>query len=155
MFDFLAPSYSPNRMRSRLTQTTSSTFQFQLLIDQADRQKVAPRCDEPQCHFSGHCSKFTRRNTMPSTSQRPKILLLGDSLTQISFDGWGGGLAHRYQRRADVLNRGMSGYNTRWYLQYGKDSEVWKEPGNVALATIWFGANDASLATENPHHHVP
>jgi lysophospholipase L1-like esterase len=101
------------------------------------------------------CSKFPHQSTMPSTSQRPKILLLGDSLTQTSFDGWGGGLAHRYQRRADVLNRGMSGYNTRWYLQYGKDSGVWEESGNVALITIWFGANDASLVKENPHHHVP
>ena len=84
-----------------------------------------------------------------------KILLLGDSLTQTSFDGWGGGLAHRYQRRADILNRGMSGYNTRWYLEYAKTCGVWKETGEVSLITIWFGANDASLASENPHHHVP
>jgi lysophospholipase L1-like esterase len=92
---------------------------------------------------------------MTLASQRPKILLLGDSLTQTSLDGWGGGLSHRYQRRADILNRGMSGYNTRWYLEYAKKSGIWEELGTVQLVTIWFGANDASLEKENPHHHVP
>ncbi|CAJ1947689.1 unnamed protein product [Cylindrotheca closterium] len=92
---------------------------------------------------------------MPKASERPKLLLLGDSLTQTSFEGWGSGLAQRYQRRADILNRGMSGYNTRWFLQYAKDSGIWEEPGTVKLITIWFGANDASLAKHNPHHHVP
>jgi len=76
-------------------------------------------------------------------------------LTQTSFEGWGGGLAQRYQRRADVLNRGMSGYNTRWFLAYSKDDGIWEEPGTIKLITIWFGANDASLAKYNPHHHVP
>lgn len=87
--------------------------------------------------------------------ERPKLLLLGDSLTQTAMEGWGGGLAHRYQRRADVLNRGMSGYNTRWYLDYAQEAGVWYEPGKIALTTIFFGANDASLAEHNPHHHVP
>jgi isoamyl acetate esterase len=93
--------------------------------------------------------------SMSAALERSKILLLGDSLTQTSMEGWGGGLAHRYQRRADVVNRGMSGYNTRWYLQYAKQSGIWYEPGNIALTTIFFGANDASLEKENPHHHVP
>ena len=92
---------------------------------------------------------------MNTSSERSKILLLGDSLTQTSWEGWGGGLADRYQRRADVLNRGMSGYNTRWYLHYAKQSGIWFEPGKIALTTIFFGANDASLEKENPHHHVP
>ena len=90
-----------------------------------------------------------------AAQSRPKLLLLGDSLTQTSLNGWGGGLAHRYQRRADVLNRGMSGYNSRWYMQYAQDSGIWQETGNVVLTTIFFGANDASLAKLNPHHHVP
>jgi lysophospholipase L1-like esterase len=92
---------------------------------------------------------------MNASMERSKILLLGDSLTQTAMEGWGGGLANRYQRRADVLNRGMSGYNTRWYLPYAKQSGIWFEPGKIALTTIFFGANDASLVTENPHHHVP
>jgi lysophospholipase L1-like esterase len=88
---------------------------------------------------------------------RPKFLLLGDSLTQLSFDGWAAQLAHVYQRRADVLNRGMSGYNTDWYVQYyvqnNRDDVLVKD--DVRLITIFFGANDASSAQHNPHHHVP
>ena len=69
----------------------------------------------------------------------------------------GGGIANTYQRRADILNRGMSGYNTRWYLRYAQDNGIWEEEDNdnVVLITIFFGANDASLEKENPHAHVP
>jgi lysophospholipase L1-like esterase len=80
---------------------------------------------------------------------------LGDSLTQTSFEGWGGLLADAYQRRADVLNRGLSGYNTRWFLRYAQDYGVWEELGDIRLITILFGANDASLEDQNPHAHVP
>mmetsp|Transcript_22734 Transcript_22734/g.56307 ORF Transcript_22734/g.56307 Transcript_22734/m.56307 type:complete len:264 (-) Transcript_22734:2024-2815(-) len=82
---------------------------------------------------------------------RQKILMLGDSLTQLCFEGpegWGRDLANRYQRRADVLNRGMSGYNSRWYLRYAKDYDLWNEPGKVVLVTIWFGANDAATLAQ-------
>lgn len=92
---------------------------------------------------------------MNAAVERSKILLLGDSLTQTSLEGWGGGLGHRYQRRADILSRGMSGYNTRWYLPYAETSGIWFEPGKIVLTLIFFGANDASLKLENPHHHVP
>eukprot|EP00536_Pseudo-nitzschia_multiseries_P013786 jgi/Psemu1/310276/fgenesh1_kg.615_\ len=90
-----------------------------------------------------------------SASDRAKLLLLGDSLTQLSFEGWGSDLANAFQRRADVLNRGMSGYNTRWYLRYAEDNGVWNEPGNVVLVTIFFGANDAALPDRDPAKHVP
>lgn len=49
-----------------------------------------------------------------------RIILLGDSITQMSFSspgGFGAHLADVYQRRADVLNRGYSGYNTNWILE--------------------------------------
>jgi lysophospholipase L1-like esterase len=92
-----------------------------------------------------------------ATSGRPKLLLLGDSLTQISFEGggWASSLANRYQRRADVLNRGMSGYNSRWYIRYAEDNDVWNESGNIVLITIFFGANDAALPDRDPAKHVP
>jgi lysophospholipase L1-like esterase len=83
------------------------------------------------------------------------FLLLGDSLTQLAFEGWGAQLAHVYQRRADVINRGCSGYNTEFYLRYMIDNLL--PDGNqrrVSFVTIFFGANDASLPNENPHHHV-
>ena len=49
---------------------------------------------------------------------RRTILLLGDSITQWSLrpNGWGNLLAQHYMRRADVVNRGFSGYNSAWIL---------------------------------------
>jgi len=46
---------------------------------------------------------------------RPKIVLFGDSITQMSFidGGFGSKLANYYQRKADVINLGFSGYTTR------------------------------------------
>lgn len=90
-----------------------------------------------------------------SCCSRAKILLLGDSLTQLSWDGWGGQLAHVYQRRADVVNRGMAGYNTDWFLRYMEKEEDDVFPPHVKLVVIFFGANDASDAELNPRHYVP
>jgi lysophospholipase L1-like esterase len=49
---------------------------------------------------------------------RPRIILLGDSLTQQGYydGGWGANIARIYQRHADVILRGYSGYTTRWIL---------------------------------------
>jgi len=91
---------------------------------------------------------------MPA-SDRQKFLLLGDSLTQLCFQGWGSDLTDVYQRRADVLNRGMSGYNSRWYIRYAEDNGIWNEPGKVSLVTIFFGANDAAKKELEPKVHVP
>mmetsp|Transcript_6663 Transcript_6663/g.16389 ORF Transcript_6663/g.16389 Transcript_6663/m.16389 type:complete len:264 (+) Transcript_6663:51-842(+) len=88
-------------------------------------------------------------------SDRHNILLLGDSLTQLCFEGWGADLADVYQRRADVLNRGMSGYNTRWYLRYAEDHGIWNEPGKVVLVTVFFGANDAAIKEYAADVHIP
>lgn len=49
------------------------------------------------------------------------------------------------------MNRGMSGYNTRWYLKYAENYGIWNEAGKVDLVTIWFGANDAATLEQ----HVP
>ncbi|XP_071902175.1 GDSL esterase/lipase At5g62930-like isoform X2 [Coffea arabica] len=49
---------------------------------------------------------------------RPQIVLFGDSITEQSFrsGGWGAALADTYSRKADIVNRGFGGYNTRWAL---------------------------------------
>jgi isoamyl acetate esterase len=112
---------------------------------------------------------------------RPKILLIGDSLTQTSFEngGWGSQLASAYQRRADVLNRGYSGYNTEWYMrllsppaslssaavtaqgQSGEANESaltpWslcseEEYKSAVLIIVFLGANDAALQDMAPSH---
>ncbi|XP_042306718.1 isoamyl acetate-hydrolyzing esterase 1 homolog [Sceloporus undulatus] len=88
----------------------------------------------------------------------PRILLFGDSITEFSFqeNGWGALLAQRLARKCDVLNRGLSGYNTRWakivlprLIQ--KDSNA----KNTIAVTVFFGANDSALKDVNPKQHVP
>jgi isoamyl acetate esterase len=93
-------------------------------------------------------SKMSVSTIKDTTAQ---ILLLGDSLTQLGFEGWSTSLANVYQRRADVINRGCSGYNTKNFLEYIPLPAC----NNVCLVTIFFGANDASLLNENPRQHVP
>lgn len=96
----------------------------------------------------------TTKNITSLSPTRPKIVLWGDSLTQTGWEGWVAGLANRYQRRADVINRGMSGYNSKWFSLLQLENEF-NENDHVCLLTIWFGANDASLEQYNPHHYVP
>uniref|UniRef100_A0A7S4IHU9 SGNH hydrolase-type esterase domain-containing protein n=1 Tax=Vannella robusta TaxID=1487602 RepID=A0A7S4IHU9_9EUKA len=85
---------------------------------------------------------------------RPQIVLLGDSITErgfvFSMNGWALQLASWYGVKADIVNRGHSGYNTRiamelleerregWY--HSMDSE---RPAD--LVVIFWGANDAAL----------
>ncbi|KAL7436488.1 hypothetical protein ACHAXM_005218 [Skeletonema potamos] len=92
---------------------------------------------------------------------RPAIILFGDSITQQGFSsvgslGWVSLLSNAYTRRADVLNRGFSGYNTRHAVDllptiFGKDIDL-----NTLFVTVFFGANDASLPGDREHNqHVP
>lgn len=83
-----------------------------------------------------------------TTVMRPQFVTFGDSITQRGFEpGWGSLLANAYQRRADVVSRGYSGYNSRWALQLL--DAVFPQPSAAAppprLATVFFGANDAAL----------
>jgi len=75
--------------------------------------------------------------------KRYQIVLFGDSLTQQSFGfgGWGARLQDEYVRRADVFNRGYSGYNTRWALLVLDTAFTGLKPD---LVTIFLGANDAA-----------
>lgn len=92
---------------------------------------------------------------------RPTILLFGDSITQFGFGvdgtiGWVSLLANAYTRRADILNRGFSGYNTRHALDVIPsilgDDEV-SSHRSTLFCTVFFGANDAALP--GTRQHVP
>ncbi|XP_074065739.1 isoamyl acetate-hydrolyzing esterase 1 homolog isoform X3 [Macrotis lagotis] len=70
--------------------------------------------------------------------------------------GWGASLADKLVRKCDVLNRGFSGYNTRWakiilprLIRKSSNAE------NLVAITIFFGANDSALKDENPKQHIP
>ncbi len=85
-----------------------------------------------------------------------RIVLVGDSLTQFSFTpgGWGARLADCFQRRADILNRGFSGYNTEW-MKLILPELLPKKAGTADIVTILFGSNDSSLPDTYPQQHVP
>lgn len=90
---------------------------------------------------------------------RPSIVLFGDSLTQEAFgldgqSGWASMLASAYTRRADVLNRGFSGYNTRHALEM--IPRVFRtiqqdEQDRVLFCTVFLGANDSAIKGERQH----
>ena len=96
---------------------------------------------------------------------RPTILLFGDSITEFGFGvngklGWASLLSAHYTRRADVLSRGFSGYNTQHALDVlpsilgtssvgASGSSVVKT--NMLFCTVFFGANDCSLPTARQH----
>lgn len=97
----------------------------------------------------------------------PIVGLFGDSLTQYGLGcerafsmgapGWGDRLVEYFARRADVLNRGCAQYNTRAALVTNlvPDLREAKPKPIIAMAIIWFGANDACDGTKEPEKHVP
>ena len=92
---------------------------------------------------------------------RPAIVLFGDSITQQGF-GWDGGtgwvslLSSAYSRRADVLNRGYSGYTSRHAVDLlPRVFPAVADESNCLFATVFFGANDSALPGEQePNHFV-
>ncbi|XP_019376277.1 PREDICTED: isoamyl acetate-hydrolyzing esterase 1 homolog isoform X1 [Gavialis gangeticus] len=59
-------------------------------------------------------------------------------------------------RKCDVLNRGLSGYNTRWAkLVLPRLISKSSNAENTVAVTIFFGANDSTLKDVNPKQHVP
>jgi len=111
---------------------------------------------------------------------RPVIVLFGDSITQQGYGwndaaaasasaaslGWTALLSNAYQRRADVLARGYSGYNTRMALdllpsiapqpavvpgQSRQQQQGTAAEAEVLFVAVFFGANDAALPGERQH----
>ncbi|KFP26684.1 Isoamyl acetate-hydrolyzing esterase 1, partial [Colius striatus] len=77
---------------------------------------------------------------------------------QFSFqeNGWGAYLAERLVRKCDVVNRGLSGYNTRWAkLILPRLIPKSDSAESTVAVTIFFGANDSALKDLNPKQHVP
>jgi isoamyl acetate esterase len=89
-------------------------------------------------------------NTPPPP--RPLFLLCGDSLTQDAAHsdslGWGVWLQHAYIRSVDIINRGLCGYNTKFFIEQALPvlREELRTRFQPALITLWLGTNDASAA---------
>jgi lysophospholipase L1-like esterase len=94
---------------------------------------------------------------------RPKLLLLGDSLTQEGTDpslgGWVCQVQHRYARSADVVVRGLYGYTTEMFVHHAlpsvkSDLSFWGE--TPVFVTLWLGGNDSALLSGHEAAlHVP
>ena len=78
-----------------------------------------------------------------------KVVCFGDSITQHGSNnfGWVSTLQNYYIRRMDVLNRGFSGYNTRWGLLMLSEMVIQEAP---KIVFIFFGANDACIEQVGP-----
>ncbi|KAF4044856.1 GDSL-like Lipase/Acylhydrolase family [Phytophthora infestans] len=92
------------------------------------------------------------RTASTTTSLRPKLLLLGDSLTQEGTDpdlgGWVAQLQHRYTRSADIVVRGLYGYSTEIFVKHALPSvkeELSLWPESPAFVAVWLGGNDSAL----------
>ena len=92
-----------------------------------------------------------------------QFILFGDSITQQCFTQednrgfFGPALADYYVRRLDVINRGLSGYNTTQALKILPQIIPSPQKVRVRFMTISFGANDARLPDTpgGPQQHVP
>jgi lysophospholipase L1-like esterase len=90
-----------------------------------------------------------------ATSPRvyPQIILFGDSITQQSELTFAAALREKYVRRADILNRGFSGYTSKLALDVLPNFFPVSLQADVPLMTVFFGANDACLP--GSAQHVP
>eukprot|EP01051_Picozoa_sp_SAG22_P019556 SAG22_NODE_3650_length_1594_cov_1.516711_1_plen_328_part_01 len=104
---------------------------------------------------------------------KPAVLLLGDGLTEHGFTmlrqprgggaqaadgvGWVAGLSTWYGRRADVLNRGLAGYNAHAGMLAAGQIFDRGQPlaERLLLGVIWYGAADSAESTLNPVQHLP
>ncbi|GAA5847902.1 hypothetical protein JCM3766R1_003180 [Sporobolomyces carnicolor] len=81
-----------------------------------------------------------------------QIVLFGDSITQGAWvpAGTGSTMAIAYQRKLDVMNRGLS---AAWGLPVIKQwlPRVEERLPKIRMLFIWFGANDAALPTSPQH----
>lgn len=95
---------------------------------------------------------------------RPSILLFGDSITEFAFGldgqiGWASLLASTYSRRADILSRGFSGYNSKHALDVlpavlGNPTDESNARVPLLFCTVFFGANDASMPSARQYLNI-
>lgn len=87
------------------------------------------------------------------TMHYPKIVLFGDSITQFcnKQPGFSLQLALQddYQRKADVVNRGFSGYNSDHAVALLPKVLAEFAGLEIKLMTIFFGTNDATTFTDH------
>ncbi|XP_008640085.1 PREDICTED: isoamyl acetate-hydrolyzing esterase 1 homolog [Corvus brachyrhynchos] len=95
-------------------------------------------------------------SSSPSPEPGSPLTGLDHGLYSFQENGWGAYLAERLVRKCDVVNRGISGYNTRWAkLILPRLITESTSADSIVAVTIFFGANDSALKELNPKQHVP
>ncbi|KAF2456443.1 GDSL Lipase/Acylhydrolase family protein [Lineolata rhizophorae] len=94
------------------------------------------------------------------SSPYDQILLFGDSILQQSCNQEGGfgltpALQDAFIRRLDVVNRGLSGYNTQQALKVL--AKIIRPPhqAKIRFMILLFGANDACLPNSHTKQGIP
>ena len=86
-----------------------------------------------------------------------QILAFGDSLTQLGSDtataGWVAQAQNLCSGRVDILNRGFSGYTTRYSKFVLPQLTV--DWSNIIFVTIFLGTNDAEIPDDPDTGNVP
>lgn len=84
-----------------------------------------------------------------------KFLLFGDSIIEFAFNSrleddkdkhfnFGASLVNAYTRKIDIVQRGLSGYNSRWALQVLPKILESERSEDIALSLVFFGTNDSA-----------
>ncbi|KAL7681737.1 putative SGNH hydrolase-type esterase domain, SGNH hydrolase superfamily [Plasmopara halstedii] len=94
---------------------------------------------------------FSSMGLTMSSERRPVFYFIGDSITEHGSDPSRNGfitiLQNHYVRSVDCVNRGLSGYNSKWVLEHGMPifaGELQIEY-SASFVTVFLGANDAVL----------
>ena len=106
------------------------------------------------CYRSKQCCN-AKAKQRKRVRRRPRVVFFGDSITErgwdVDYSGWLANLGHWWSRRLDVVNRGLSGYNTTWSRQI-IDQWILDEP--IDFLFLFFGENDGVTVTSS-QQHVP
>ena len=99
-----------------------------------------------KCTLFSLCCVLTAVLVTGDKVRWPKVVLMGDALTEMSFgtdNSWGSLLYDRLIGKADVMNRGASGYTTAEYLTYLSEAMSNLNPQAIAAVTVLLGRNEA------------
>ncbi|CAI5728113.1 unnamed protein product [Peronospora destructor] len=86
-----------------------------------------------------------------SSERRSVFYFIGDSITEHGSDPCKNGfitvLQNHYVRSVDCINRGLSGYNSRWVQKYALPifAKELQTEYSASFITVFLGANDAVL----------
>ena len=85
---------------------------------------------------------------------RQRLVFLGDSITQYASmpNGWINLLSERFVREYDFINRGFSGYNTRWMLGMAPKTIISNQIYPPAGCTLIIIYRLHMICVNNPHN---